>query len=150
MLKIVPITQKEAKVFIEQYHRHLKPAVGSIFQLAVANTDGEIVGVATCGRPIATALDDGWTVEVNRCATDGTRNACSMLYAAAWRVARNLGYRRVITYTHKTESGASLKGAGYKIIGEVTRQNAWHSRPHVDTSPFQQKWKWERSGDVST
>ena len=143
-LSIVPITQLEAKRFIEEYHRHLKPSVGSVFQLAVANNKGEIVGVVMCGRPISTSLDDGWTIEVNRCATDGTKNACSKLYAAAWRVARNLGYKKIITYTHKTESGSSLRAAGFKVIGEVTKGNKWHSRPIIDTQPFQEKIKWHK------
>ena len=144
-LTIVPVTRKEANAFIEEYHRHLKPSIGIIFQLAVANDDGEIVGVATVGRPVASQLCDGWTVEVNRCATDGTKNATSALYAACWRVARNLGYRKIITYTHKDESGISLTAAGWKIVGEVTRTSKWHNRPTVDTTPFQEKLKWAKS-----
>ena len=145
-LTIVPITHKEAKVFIERHHRHLPPSVGAIFVVAVANADQEIVGVAMCGRPIVPQLCDGWTIEINRCATDGTKNACSALYAACWRIARNMGYRRAITYTHKSESGVSLRAAGWKIIGEVTRGNKWHNRPTVDTgNPFQEKLKWEKT-----
>lgn len=86
MLEICPMTLKEANAYVEQYHRHHKPVVGHKFSIGCS--DGEqIVGVAIVGRPVARHLDDGWTLEVNRLCTDGTRNACSMLYAAAWGAA---------------------------------------------------------------
>ena len=82
MLEICPMTLKEANSYVEQYHRHHGPVVGHKFSIGLS--DGEkIVGVAIVGRPVARHLDDGWTLEVNRLCTDGTRNACSMLYAAA-------------------------------------------------------------------
>ena len=94
MLEIVPMTLKEANAFVEQNHRHHGPVVGHKFSIGLS--DGEkIVGVAIVGRPVARHLDDGWTLEVNRLCTDGTRNACSMLYAAAWRAARAMGYKRI-------------------------------------------------------
>lgn len=78
MLEICPMTLKEANAYVEQYHRHHKPVVGHKFSIGCS--DGEkIVGVAIVGRPVARHLDDGWTLEVNRLCTDGTRNACSML-----------------------------------------------------------------------
>ena len=61
------------------------------------------MGVAICGRPVARRLDDGYTLEVNRLCTDGTPNACSILYAAAYRAARAMGYNKVITYILDTE-----------------------------------------------
>jgi hypothetical protein len=76
-------------------------------------------GVAIVGRPVARGADDGWTAEVTRCCTDGARNACSMLYAAAWRAVRALGYRKLITYTLAAEGGGSLRAAGFKVVGEV-------------------------------
>lgn len=86
MLEITPMTLKEANAYVEQNHRHHGPVVGHKFSIGCS--DGEkIVGVAIVGRPVARHLDDGWTLEVNRLCTDGTRNACSMLYAAAWRAA---------------------------------------------------------------
>jgi hypothetical protein len=142
-LSVVPITQREALAFVEQRHRHHKPPRGSVFQ--VAASDGErIVGVALVGRPVSRKLQDGWTLEVNRCCTDGTRNACSMLYGAAWRAAKALGYRRLITYTLPEEGGASLRGAGWKLIGE-RGGGSWNvpSRPRVDEHPTQGKLLWE-------
>lgn len=142
----MPVTQAEAKAYIDAHHRHHKPSLGDIFRLGCA-MDGEICGVAMVGRPVARVLDDGWTLEVTRCCTDGTKNAASKLYGAAWRVARALGYLKVITYTLETESGASLRGAGWRCVGEATTRvgQGWSvkSRPRVDTHPLQQKLKWE-------
>jgi hypothetical protein len=89
-------------------------------------------------------MDNGWTLEVTRCCTDQTRNACSMLYAAAWRAAKALGYRRLITYTLASEGGSSLKAAGWKVIHQ-TRAQSWdrQSRPRVDKHPTVQKLLWE-------
>ena len=105
----------------------------------------KVVGVAIVGRPVARMLDNGWVLEVNRCCTDGTRNACSALYGAAWRAARALGYRRLITYTLPSEGGASLRGAGWRVVGQTTNVNGWScpSRPRVDTHPLQAKLCWE-------
>ena len=134
-LHLQPITKSEADEFIRQFHRHHKPSVGWKFGLAV--TDGEkVVGVVVCGRPVARSWDDGWTIEVTRCCTDGTPNACSKLYGAAWRAARALGYKRMITYTLAGgESGASLRASNFKVLHEV-RGRSWScpSRPRVDTT----------------
>ena len=93
MIELCPMTLKEANAYVEQHHRHHGPVVGHKFSIGLS--DGEkIVGVAIVGRPVARHLDDGWTLEVNRLCTDGTRNACSMLYSAAWRAARSLSARR--------------------------------------------------------
>lgn len=93
-----------------------------------------IVGVAIVGRPVARTLDDGWTLEVTRVATDGTKNACSALYASAWRAARAMGYQRLITYTLPSEGGASLRAAGWRTVHR-TKGGNWNTpaRPRVDT-----------------
>ena len=123
-LEIVPVTFREACRFIAAHHRHHKPPRGMKFCLGIA-ADGELVGVATVGRPVARHLDDGRTLEVNRTATDGTRNSNSMLYGAAWRAAKAMGYRRLITYTQAGESGASLRAAGYQVIAELNPRGSW-------------------------
>lgn len=97
MLTLTPINLKTANAFVQQYHRHHKPTRGHKFSIGVSE-NGALVGVAICGRPVARRLDDGYTLEVNRLCTDGTPNACSILYAAAYRAARAMGYNRVITY----------------------------------------------------
>lgn len=142
-LTIVPITFAEANEFVRRHHRHHRPPVGCKFCVAVS-AGGAVVGVAQVGRPVSRALDDGWTLEVNRLCTDGHRNACSMLYAAAWRAARALGYRKLVTYTLREEGGASLRAAGWRVVAE-TDGGSWScpSRPRVDTHPLQAKLRWE-------
>ena len=100
--------------------------------------------VAIVGRPVSRMLDDGNTLEVNRVATDGTKNACSALYGAARRATFALGYTRLVTYTLPEEGGASLRGAGFKLLGEAGG-GSWSrtSRPRVDTAPLQGKFRWE-------
>jgi len=142
-LNIIPIFQDEAFAFITQYHRHHRKPVGSVFQIAVS--DGEkVVGVAVCGRPNARMTQDGFTLEVTRLCTDGTKNACSALYAACWRAAKALGYRKVITYILNTEPGTSLKASGWKLIGE-RGGGSWSvpSRHRVDKHPLQKKLLFE-------
>ena len=143
-MKVTPIDLGEANAFVLTHHRHHKPVVGHKFSIAVS--DGHVRGCAIVGRPVARMLDDGWTLEVNRCCTDGTRNACSMLYAAAWKAAKALGYRRLITYTLPEEGGASLRGAGWRLIG-LRGGGSWNrkSRPRIDTAEHLagQKHLWE-------
>lgn len=143
MLEIVPITLAEANAFVTQHHRHHSKVAGHKYSIGVTD-DEKIRGVAIVGRPVARILDDGWTLEVNRVCTDGCRNACSMLYAAAWRAARAMGYRRIITYTLKNEIGASLNGAGWKLLGE-RGGGTWNrkQRPRIDKHPTQLKLLWE-------
>ena len=143
MLELVPITLKEANFFVEQHHRHHKPVTGHKFSIAAS--DGEkIVGVAIVGRPVSRYLDDGWTLEVNRLCTDGRKNACSFLYSAAWRAAKNMGYKKLITYILQSENGASLKASGWKCVGEAGGKR-WTGkrRPEVDLYPAQMKLKFE-------
>ena len=145
MLQLTPITLAEANAFVEQHHRHHKPVVGHKFCMAVSDSES-VRGVAIVGRPVSRHLDDGWTLEVNRCCTDGAKNAPSLLYGAAWRATKALGYKRLITYTMAHEGGASLRASGWKLIGE-RGGGSWSrptsSRPRVDTHPLQQKLLWE-------
>jgi len=145
-LTVVPLPLDEANAFVAQHHRHHKPVPGHKFSLGVADETGAIRGVAIVGRPVARMLDNGLTLEVNRVATDGCPNACSALYGAAWRAAKALGYRRLITYTLNTEPGTSLRGAGWKLLGE-RGGGSWscESRPRVDKHPTQMKLLWEAS-----
>lgn len=143
-LTLTPITQREANAYVAQHHRHHKPVTGAIVCVAVSDGD-EVQGVAIVGRPVARMLDDGYTAEVLRCCTNGTRNACSMLYGASWRAVRALGYRKLVTYTLPQEGGASLRAAGWRCIGEAGG-GTWSRkhRPRVDTHPTQAKLRWEQ------
>jgi len=143
VLEVQPITFREAAAFIKKYHKHHKPPQGCKFAIAI-NDGHKIVGVITVGRPVARNLDNGWVAEVTRCCTNGTKNVASMLYAAAWRAARAIGYKRLISYTLSNERGISLVAAGWHIIGQ-TSGGSWNrpSRPRIDTHPIDQKTLWE-------
>jgi hypothetical protein len=140
-----PISLRNARAFVAAFHRHHDAPQGGKFALAAWH-DGKHVGVAIVGRPVSRVLDDGWTAEVIRVCTDGTRNACSFLYAHSKRAAQAMGYRKVITYTLPEEGGASLRAVGWERFG-VTGGGSWKrakSRPNAtDSHPLQQKIRWE-------
>lgn len=144
-LELTPITLSEANAFVKEYHRHHQPVPGCKFCIAVSS-EGKVIGVAIVGRPVARYLDDGWTLEVNRTYTDGTRNVNSMLYGACQRVAFGLGYKKLVTYTLPEEGGASLKASNWKCIGKIGG-GSWNrkSRPRIDMHPLQHKLRWEIS-----
>lgn len=98
MLTLIPVSLAQANEFVRQHHRHHKPVAGHKFSIGCAE-NGRLCAVAIVGRPVSRYLDDGFTLEVNRLCNDGTKNACSILYAAAARAARAMGYRKIITYT---------------------------------------------------
>jgi hypothetical protein len=142
-LELQPVSYSEACNFIDEHHSHHLPPQGWKFGVAVKKGE-KIVGVITVGRPVARHEDDGWTLEVTRCCTDGTKNVASKLYGAARRAAWALGYKRLITYTMKSEEGTSTEAAGYRKIGECGG-GGWDrpSRERVDQHPTQKKIKWE-------
>lgn len=144
-MQLVPVTIRDANRFVQAHHRHAGSVPGAKFALGVASGSGALVGVALVGRPVARALDDDRTLEVRRLCTTGTPNACSLL-GAAWRAARALGYRRLVTYTLATESGASLRAAGFRATGRVAARS-WScpSRPRIDKHPLVQRVRWEIS-----
>lgn len=147
-LEIVPCNLAEAKAFIKQHHRHHGAPIGGKFAIACSNGSA-IVGVVVVGRPVARNFDDGWTAEITRLCTNGAKNACSMLYGAAWRAARAMGYRRLGTYILESESGSSLKAVGWKCLHK-TQGGSWNckARPRVDKHPTQRKWYWAIEADA--
>jgi hypothetical protein len=144
MLEIVPMTLRDARKWVDMVHRHHPPPAGGLFAVGLAD-DAKIVGAAIVGRPVARGCQDGWTAEVTRVAVkEFVQNGNSKLYAACWRAARSLGYRKLITYTLETEPGTGVKAAGWKMVGAV-RGRSWHtpSRPRIDKHPLQNKLRWE-------
>jgi hypothetical protein len=144
-LVLAPLDLESANEFVREVHRHHQPVVGHKFSLA-ATLAGKIVGVVIVGRPVARLRDDGWTLEVTRLATDGTKNACSFLYGAASRAAFALGYRRIGTYILASEPGTTLVAAGWRRIGEMKGGGSWsrETRPRVDKHPTLGKLLFER------
>jgi hypothetical protein len=123
-MRIIPVTFRQACAFVADLHRHHKPPRGHKFSVGV-ELDGKLVGVAMAGRPVARHFDNGTTLEVNRTCTDGTRNTNSALYGAVWRAAKAMGYTRCITYTQEGESGASLRGAGWRRVKDLPARGSW-------------------------
>lgn len=148
-LEIWPMPIMYAKRYIAEHHRHHKPPIAAVFALA-ANVDADLVGVIIVGRPKARMLDNGITAEVLRCCTEGRRNACSFLYGAAWRAARAIGYRRLVTYTLPEEGGASLRATGWRNDGEAgggswkrDARDHWKARGTTsDAHPLGVKTRW--------
>ena len=143
-LALTPISLREANAFVERNHRHHKGVTGHKFSIGCTR-DGELVGVAIMGRPVSRYLDDGLTLEVNRLCTTGAENACSMLYGAAARAARAMGYQKIITYTLDTEPGTSLRAAGWQCAGPAGGER-WTGkrRPAADLYPPQKKQRYEK------
>jgi hypothetical protein len=152
MMELQPIDFKSAKAFVDDFHRHNVGSKGHKFSIGLQE-NGELIGVCMVGRPIARFMDDKWTLEVLRvCVLDGHKNANSKLYGAAWNVAKNLGYRRLITYTLTTESGSSLRGAGWKIVAEVKpHKDGWNMPGRAREMPLRypkgDKYRWEINDD---
>jgi hypothetical protein len=146
-LDLVPVSFADACAFVAAWHRHHEPPVGHKFSVGVA-AEQLLVGVAIVGRPVARLYDDGRTLEVTRVATDGTAHAASMLYAATWRAAKALGFRRLVTYTQHGEPGTSLRAAGWNVIAERPAHPGWDrpSRPREPKGTENvQRYLWEAS-----
>ena len=150
MIQVVPIKLSEAIIFVDNFHRHNKGPQGGLFSLG-ASDGKQLVGVAIVGRPVSRHLDDGQTVEVTRCCVvdNAPKGCCSFLYAKAWQASKALGWKKLITYTLQSESGSSLKGAGWKIVAELKGNNSkgWQTRPGREWQPVvgQSKFRWEAS-----
>ncbi len=144
MLRLTPVSLKEANAFVDAHHRHHKPAVRHKFSIG-CEADGKLAGVVIVGRPVSRYLDDGFTLEVTRLCTTGERNVCSMLYAAAARAAKAMGYRKIITYTLDSENGSSVRAAGWICTG-LAGGKRWTGKrcPAVDLYPAQMKLRYEK------
>jgi hypothetical protein len=146
----VPITLREANDFVANFHRHNGRTSRNGGKFAIGCSNGnQLVGVAIVGLPIARTLADGFTAEVLRCCVidSAPKNVNSFLYACCWRAWRAMGGKKLITYTLKSESGASLRGAGWRVVAEC-KPGGW-DRPNIERvrrwKPIygQTKFRWE-------
>lgn len=144
-LSLVPLDLASANEFVSKVHRHHPKVVGHKFSLGAMRGD-DVAGVVIVGRPVARMRDDGWTLEVTRLASDGSKNVCSFLYGASARAAFALGYRRIGTYILASEPGTTLSASGWRLVGEV-RGRSWsrEARPRVDNHPTCDKLLFERA-----
>ena len=149
-LSIRPINLRDANAYVAQLHRHNKPTNGHKWSIAAYDGD-RLCGVAICGKPVARLLDDGLTIEIRRVCTDGTYNACSILYGACARIAKEMGYKRIVTYTLKSEPGTSLKASGYLCVGEAGG-GGWNrpnrERVNVQTTLFGEEVKYSEETKI--
>lgn len=140
-LTVLPIDFATASAFVDKHHRHHKATIGHRYSLA-CYLNGELVGVAVCGRPVSRHLDDGQTIEINRlCVIPNVKNACSKLYSTCIKVAKKRQYKKVTTYTLQSENGASLKACGFVLSAEFAGGIKWTgNRKHIST---ELKKRWE-------
>ena len=154
-MNAVPLTLTEANQFIEKYHRHHHKVPRDKFRVG-CEVGGKLVGVATVGQPLARLLCDGYTLEVTRLCTDGTKGVCSFLYSRCARIAKEMGYHKIITYILETEDGTSLKASGWHCEVEKCGGGSWNvpSRPRevvvttlfgeVQKYPIGKKQRWAK------
>lgn len=116
-MRAVPMELKEAQEYIHKYHRHHEPAHRDKFRIGCED-GGQLLGVVQVGRPVNRHMDDGKTLEVLRLCSQGGQNVCSFLYSRAARIAKEMGYAKIITYILESESGTSLKASGWKLEEE--------------------------------
>jgi hypothetical protein len=152
-LIIAPCSLEEANAFVAAHHRHHHPTPVAKFSILAAR-DGVVVGVVIVGLPKARMAMDGWTLEVTRLASDGSKNVCSLLYGAARRAAFALGYSRILTYTLAEENGSSLLASGFTreatIKGESWKRRSMSGDRSVDDrNPIGDKVRWS-AGDKRT
>lgn len=135
-MRLRPTTLRKANDFVAEHHRHNGRTARNGGKWACSvEIGGETVGVAIVGNPLSATLMDGYTAEVLRvCVNDkAQKGACSMLYQACWRAWRAMGGQRLITYTLTTESGASLRGAGWKVVGQTKPcKPGWRKNDHLN------------------
>lgn len=143
-LRVVPLTLREANDMVSAWHRHHPPVRGHRFSIGVRDQNGWH-GAVIVGRPVARAVDWRTTAEVTRLVTDGTANACSMLYGAAARAATAMGFARIQTYILTTEPGTSLRAAGWRH-DHTTTAGSWNrtTRSRTDRHPTVVKARWCR------
>lgn len=112
IMRIKPLTLKQANELVSTLHRHHKPVRGHRFSIGLEH-DGKIIGAAVVGRPVARMTPAYSVAEVSRLVTDGTPNACSKLYGAVARITCEMGFDRVQTFILFSETGISLRAAGW-------------------------------------
>ncbi len=145
-LRIEPATLTQVNAYVEQHHRHHKKVQGHRFSLLVKNENNEIIGACSVGRPVARGCDPYLTAEVTRLVTDGTKNACSILYAASARACKAMGFTKIQTYILDTELGTSLKASGWQYE-TTTSGGDWNSKSFKNRrtdQPMNPKQRWAK------
>jgi hypothetical protein len=140
-MRIRPITYRTACEYVDAHHRHHGAPQGCKWAIGVYDGD-TLHGVAICGRPTSRRYDDGTVCEITRVCTDGTKNACSMLYGACARIAKHMGYDSIITYLLESENGASVKAANFVCEGQTGGTHWTGVRNRGQNIPHEMKTRW--------
>ena len=141
--EIIPLKLDKANRFVNCHHRHHYDVQGHKWSIGY-EIENELVGVGIIGRPLSRILDDGFSLEITRiCVLPEHPNVCSILIGALCRSAKSMGYKRVFTYTLESESGSSLKGAGFEELATKLYARKWKrngiSRPLLRQRSIQTK-----------
>jgi hypothetical protein len=143
-MRAVPLELKDANAFVAVHHRHNAPVSRDKWRFGVIDDNGKLIGVLQAAKPVARVLDDGKTIEIVRCCTDGTKNLCSFMLGRARRIAKAMGYSKIISYILETENGASYKAAGWHKEADTRGGRSWNtsSRPRTTAAPTCNKQRW--------
>lgn len=144
MIAAARVTKEVCDDFVARLHRHHDASLGHRFLVGAWDVERDkLCGVGVVGRPVARGIDQDGVVEVTRNCTDGTRNACSFVYARAADVARASGFRAIITYTLTEEPGCSLRALGWwgeRLDDDDGR--SWSNRADRDEDHVRAGWRW--------
>ena len=145
-----------ANQYIVEKHRHHTQVQGHKFSIGLFNGEN-LIGVAVCGRPVSRHLDDGLNLEITRlCVDEAYKNSCSKLYSVCARIAKEMGYKRILTYILKSETGISLRASGWVLTEDNCGGTVWkrNDGERTDTIsnlfgekkkyPKELKQRWER------
>ena len=143
-MRTVPLELKDANSFVAVHHRHNAPVYRDKWRFGVIDDNGKLIGVLQAAKPVARMLDDGQTLEIVRCCTDGTKNLCSFMLGHARRIAKAKGYKKLISYILDTENGISYKAAGWRKEADTRGGRSWNtpSRPRTTAAPTCDKQRW--------
>ena len=143
-LKVVPLTLDQLNAFVTEHHRHHKRVQGHRFSLGVERS-GVLVGACSVGRPVARNTEQYRIAEVTRLVTDGSKNACSILYAAAARACKAMGFDVIQTFILESEPGTSLRAAGWSLDA-ISAGGDWNSggRSRRTDQPQGPKQRWRK------
>jgi hypothetical protein len=145
-LRVIPLRLRFANKLVDDWHRHHQPARGHRFSIGAIDETGTLHGAAIVGRPVSQGFDPDKVAEVVRLVTNGKKNAPSLLYAAAARACREMGFEKIQTYILESETGTTLLAAGWTLEAR-TKGGDWNrpSRGGRRTDqPMEDKQRWSK------
>jgi hypothetical protein len=132
--QIVPLTLRIANDFVEKHHRHSARTSNDGGKFAIGlEVDGDLVGVAIVGRPVARLLQQPGTAELLRCCVipNAPTGSAKTLNSRCKRIWQLMGGTRLVTYTLLSERGGSLLGTGFAPEASVPGRR-WNGSKNGD------------------